>query len=188
LRMPGAVDGAEAALRAVLGQQVSVAAARAAAAEIALRHGDPLAAGIDGLALRFPRPETLAGVDPSSLPLPRTRAETLVRLAGLLASGDIALGPGADREEAGARLLAVPGVGPWTVASIRGRALGDPDAFPPTDLGVRRALQRLGGPGDVRSVRELSQGWRPWRSYALHHLWASSPPPEPAGHDQEVPA
>ena len=186
LRMPGAMDGAEIAVRAVMGQQVTVAAARRTAADIAHRLGQPAASEVDGLALWFPPPEVLAAADPSTLPMPRPRADTVVRLAGLLASGDLALGPDADREEVGARLLAVPGVGPWTVAYVRARALGDPDVFLPTDLGVRRALGRLGHPDDARAARELSGRWRPWRTYALHHLWTSLDPP--AARQRQVPA
>ena len=176
LRTPGATDGAEIALRTVMGQQVSVAAARRTAATIALRHGEPLSSEVDGLTLRFPSPGVLAEVDPATLPMPRARAETVVRLARLVASGDIALGPETDREEVGARLLSVPGVGPWTVVYVRARALGDPDAFLPTDLGVRRALGRLGHPDDTRTARELAARWSPWRTYALHHLWTSLDP------------
>jgi AraC family transcriptional regulator of adaptative response / DNA-3-methyladenine glycosylase II len=108
--------------------------------------------------------------------MPAARAGTAVRLARLLASGDLALGPEADRGEVGARLLAVAGVGPWTVAYVRARALGDPDAFLPTDLGVRRALGQLGRPADGRTAPELAERWRPWRTYALHHLWTSLDP------------
>ncbi|HYX45109.1 MAG TPA: AlkA N-terminal domain-containing protein, partial [Acidimicrobiales bacterium] len=122
LRSPGAMDGAEIALRAVMGQQVSVAAACQTAATIARRHGEPLPSEVDGLTLRFPSPGVLAEVDPSTLPMSRARAETVVRLARLLAAGDVALGPEADRDEVGARLLAVRGVGPWTVAYVRARA------------------------------------------------------------------
>ena len=193
LRVPGAMDGAEIAVRAVMGQQVSVTSARGTAAAIALRHGEPVASGVDGLTLRFPSSAVVAGIDPSTLPMTRARAETVVRLARLLASGDLTLGPEADREEVGARLLAVPGVGPWTVACVRARALGDPDAFLPTDLGVRRALARLGLPDDASAARGLAQRWRPWRTYALHHLWTSLDPHSgrptyAAGTQSEVPA
>ena len=102
--------------------------------------------------------------------MPASRARALVTLAAALASGDIALHPGADRDEAEARLLALPGIGPWTVAYIRMRALSDPDAFPSTDVGVLRALAALGaGSAGVAAAER----WRPWRSYAVHHLWAT---------------
>jgi AraC family transcriptional regulator of adaptative response / DNA-3-methyladenine glycosylase II len=95
-------------------------------------------------------------------------------LVGLaLERGEISLDPGADRDEAGQRLLSLEGIGPWTASYVAMRALGDPDAFPVTDLGVRKALARLGRPDDPRSVEALAGSWRPWRSYAVQHLWAS---------------
>ena len=179
LRMPGCIDGAELALRAVLGQQVSVAAARTIAARLAERYGAPVVSTVDGLRLRFPAPATLAEADPATLPMPRSRADTIVRLARALADGRVALDPGVDREEAGARLLSLPGIGPWTVAYVQARALGDPDTFLPTDLGVRRALRCVDQRAGAGAAHELAQRWRPWRSYALHHLWASLDAPVP---------
>jgi len=105
--------------------------------------------------------------------MPRARARALVGLAEALASGAVSLDPGADREEAGARLLALPGIGPWTVGYIRMRALSDPDAFPVGDVGVLRALRLLGRRASAGSVAEAAQPWRPWSSYAVHHLWAT---------------
>ena len=106
--------------------------------------------------------------------MPRSRARALVGLAEALASGAVCLDPGADREEAGARLLALPGIGPWTVGYIRMRALSDPDAFPVGDVGVLRALRLLGHhAGAGSSGAEAAQPWRPWSSYAVHHLWAT---------------
>jgi AraC family transcriptional regulator, regulatory protein of adaptative response / DNA-3-methyladenine glycosylase II len=91
-------------------------------------------------------------------------------LAAALACGELSLDPGAERDRAEAQLLAIPGIGPWTVGYIRMRALSDPDAFLPSDSGVREALALLGaGPGDAA---QLAEAWRPWRSYAVHHLWA----------------
>lgn len=178
LRMPGCVDGAEVALRTVLGQRVSVAGARTVAARLAARHGERLEPPVDGLTLRFPSAAALAEVDPATLPMPRARAETFVRLARALAEGTVVLDPGVDREQTAARLLALPGIGPWTVAYIQARVLGDPDTFLPTDLGVRRALRRLGRPDGPAAAAELAGRWRPWRSYALHHLWASLDVPD----------
>jgi AraC family transcriptional regulator, regulatory protein of adaptative response / DNA-3-methyladenine glycosylase II len=165
-RSPGCVDGDEMAIRAVLGQQVSVAAARKLAGRLAALYGKPLPAPRGGLTHCFPDAATLAGVSPDDLPMPRARAKALVTLATALASGDVALHPGADRDRGAARLLELPGIGPWTASYIRMRALSDPDAFLPADAGVRRALTRLGG-----SVAD-AEAWRPWRSYATHHLWA----------------
>ena len=103
--------------------------------------------------------------------MPRARARTLVGLATAVAAGDLALDPGADRDAVAASLLAMPGIGPWTVDYLRMRVLGDPDSFLPSDLGVRRGLERLGAAGDPRSAAARAEAWRPWRSYALMHLW-----------------
>jgi AraC family transcriptional regulator, regulatory protein of adaptative response / DNA-3-methyladenine glycosylase II len=177
-RAVGAVDGNEIAIRAVLGQQVSLAAARRLAARLVALCGTPLPASVDvagfcdagdepgGLTHVFPDVATIAGLDPATLPMPLARGRALVTLASALASGDISLDPGADREEAGARLLALPGIGPWTAGYIRMRALSDPDVFLPGDVGVVRALRQLGSP-------TAAERWRPWRSYATHHLWAT---------------
>ena len=119
----------------------------------------------------FPSSATLADVDPTELPMPRARGRAVVGIAEALASGAVSLDPGADRDEVEARLLELPGIGPWTTAYLRMRALSDPDAFLPTDLGVRRGLEALGVAGDPTSARTLAEAWRPWRSYAVHHLW-----------------
>jgi AraC family transcriptional regulator of adaptative response / DNA-3-methyladenine glycosylase II len=178
-RSPGTVDGDEIALRAVLGQQVSVAAARRLGGLLAAEWGTPLprpdgVGATDGMLTRaFPDAATVAGLDPESLPMPRSRARALVGLAAALASGSIALHPGADRDEAAAKLLALPGIGPWTVGYIRMRALSDPDAFPPGDAGVLRALRHLGHDPASGPDAATAEPWRPWRSYAVHHLWAT---------------
>jgi AraC family transcriptional regulator, regulatory protein of adaptative response / DNA-3-methyladenine glycosylase II len=169
-RAPGHVDPAELAIRAVLGQQVSVAGARRTTAKIVRSFGEPLAAPHEDLTHRFPTMEALAAADPTSFAMPSARGRTVVTLAAALASGEVVLDPGADREEVSARLQALPGIGPWTADYIRLRALGDPDVFLPTDLGVRRALDEIGATVDD------THRWRPWRSYALHHLWSSLGP------------
>lgn len=171
-RSPGHVDGDELAMRAVLGQQVSVAAARRLGARLTAEYGKPLARPSGTLTHCFPDAATVAAADPAALPMPAARARALVTLAAALASGEVALHPGADRDEAAARLLALPGVGPWTVAYIRMRALSDPDAFPATDVGVLRALAALGAGAGVA----VAERWRPWRSYVVHHLWATLEP------------
>ena len=176
-RVPGHVDGNELALRAVLGQQVSVAAARRLGARLVAAYGKPLERPEGTLTHCFPTAETLAAADPGTLPMPRARAAALTGLAATLASGDLSLDPGAERDRAEAQLLALPGIGPWTAGYIRMRALSDPDAFLPGDVGVVEALGRLGAVPTVRSravkaAAELAESWRPWRSYAVQHLWA----------------
>ncbi len=182
-RSPGHVDGSELALRAVLGQQVSVAAARRLGARLVASYGKPLSRPDGPLTHCFPTAETLAAADPATLPMPRSRARALTGLAAALASGELSLDPGAERDRAEAVLLALPGIGPWTAAYIRMRALSDPDAFLPTDVGVLEALSRLGAVAaagasaaararNARAAAALAENWRPWRSYAVHHLWA----------------
>ncbi|HUN33807.1 MAG TPA: AlkA N-terminal domain-containing protein [Trebonia sp.] len=166
-RSPGCVDAHEMAIRAVLGQQVSVAAARKLGERLAAAYGKPLPAPSGSVTHCFPDAATLAAASPDDLPMPKSRAHALITLATALASGDLPLHPGVDREEATARLLALPGIGPWTANYIRMRALSDPDAWLATDAGIVRALARLGG-----TVTD-APGWRPWRSYAIHHLWAT---------------
>ena len=103
--------------------------------------------------------------------MPRARARTLVAVAAAVAGGELDLDPGADRDAVQAALLAMPGIGPWTADYLRMRVLGDPDTFLASDLGVRRGLERLGAAGDPRSAADRAEAWRPWRSYALMHLW-----------------
>ncbi len=176
-RVPGAVDGAELAVRAVLGQQISVAGARTLAGRLTAALGEPLpeAMADDLLTHAFPTAAALAAADPASLPLTRARAHALATLCGALAAADgaLALDPGADRAATRERLLTLPGIGPWTVEYVAMRALGDPDAFPATDLGIRHALDRLGAPSDPRAAARRAERWSPWRAYAVQHLWAS---------------
>ena len=176
-RVPGSVDGTELAFRAVLGQQVSVAGARTLAGRLVARCGEPLPetlAAEDGEPTRlFPGPHAVAGAALDGLGVPSARRETLRALARAVAGGGIVLDPGSEREEVERRLLELRGIGPWTASYVAMRALGDPDAFLPTDLGVRKAIFRLGHAGDRRSVASLAERWRPWRAYATQHLWAS---------------
>lgn len=172
LRAPGHVDGAELALRAVLGQHVSVKAARAISATLTARHGKKLANADGDVTTLFPSAETIASLCPADLPVPAARGCSLVRLAQEIASGNLDLSPGADREETSARLARLPGIGPWTVAYIQMRALSDPDVFPAGDLGLRRALGASRGPKSVTGALAVSLRWRPYRSYAAHYLWS----------------
>jgi AraC family transcriptional regulator of adaptative response / DNA-3-methyladenine glycosylase II len=172
-RVPRTVDEHEMALRAVLGQQVSTAAARTHAARLVEAHGTAVSDPAGGLTHLFPDLESLADLDPDSLALPTARRRTVTGLIGALAAGQLHLGPGADREEARHRLAALPGIGPWTIETIAMRAFGDPDAFLPTDLGVRAAASRLGLPATPGALGAHARAWRPWRAYAVQHLWAT---------------
>jgi len=168
LRSPGHVDPQELAVRAVLGQQVTVAAARTLAGRLADRYGEPLPAPSGGLTRLFPSSAALAEAADEDLAMPRARQRAVRGLCAALATGAVDLSPGVDREQAAADLLALPGIGPWTVSYVRMRALGDPDAYLPTDIGVRHGLRAAQAPDDLDP-----DSWRPWRSYAVHHLWAA---------------
>ncbi|MGH2774150.1 MAG: AlkA N-terminal domain-containing protein [Actinomycetota bacterium] len=171
-RLPGSVDGFELAVRAVLGQQVSVAGARTIAGRLVHRFGKPLTAPDGKLTHVFPEPAALADADLGELGIPGSRQESVRTLAGAVAS-DLVLDRGADRADVTAKLRAFRGIGPWTASYVAMRALGDPDVFLPGDLGVRRALEKLGHPGDPNSAEILAESWRPWRSYAVQYLWAT---------------
>ena len=172
-RVPRTVDPDELALRAVIGQQVSTAAARTHAGRLVARYGEPVADPVGGLTHLFPTPDVLAGLPSDALAMPASRVRTLTGLARALASGDVDLSPGADRGAARAALAGVAGIGHWTVEVVAMRSLGDPDAFPSTDLGVRKASGVLG----LGALEEHARRWRPWRAYATQHLWAVLPHP-----------
>jgi AraC family transcriptional regulator, regulatory protein of adaptative response / DNA-3-methyladenine glycosylase II len=173
LRVPGTVDGAESAIRAVLGQQISVGAARTIAARLVATHGSRLAEPDGCLTHAFPAPDALAAAALDEFGLPGTRRETLRELARRLAGGELVLDGGADRAEVKRRLLEIRGVGTWTAAYVSMRALGDPDAFPAGDLGLRRAAHGMGLPDSGAALAAHSRRWRPWRAYAAHYLWAA---------------
>jgi AraC family transcriptional regulator of adaptative response / DNA-3-methyladenine glycosylase II len=207
-RIPGSVDGAELAVRAVLGQQVTVTAGRRLASVLTARHGSDLPGRLEhgpsgrpphGASARhgsdlpgrlehgpsapdwsdrrpgrlFPGPAVIAALDPSTMGMPVARGRALVGLAAALADGRIVIDAGADREEVVRRLVAQPGIGPWTAAYVALRGLGDPDAFLASDLGVRRALARAGLAAGPAAASRRAQQWRPWRGYALQYLWAA---------------
>ncbi|WP_405805024.1 helix-turn-helix domain-containing protein [Streptomyces sp. NBC_00210] len=172
-RVPRTVDAAEFAVRAVLGQQVSTAAARTHAGRLVTAHGRPVEDPEGGLTHLFPAPAELAALDPETLALPRSRRTTLTTLVGALADGSLQLGLDSDWDKARAQLTALPGFGPWTVEVIAMRALGDPDAFLPSDLGMRRAAAELGLPSTPAALTERAAAWRPWRAYAVQYLWAT---------------
>ncbi|MGW6740704.1 DNA-3-methyladenine glycosylase 2 family protein [Streptomyces sp. NPDC055025] len=171
-RIPRTVDEAEFAVRAVLGQQVSTAAARTHAARLVAAHGDAIDDPEGGLTRLFPTAGALSDVDPESLAMPRTRRTTLTTLVAEIVEGRLQLGVECDWAQARATLLALPGFGPWTVDMIAMRALGDPDAFPVTDLGVKRAAKEIGLPFTPGALTRRAEAWRPWRAYAVQYLWA----------------
>lgn len=182
LRVPGATDGFELGVRAIAGQQISVSAAGTLIGRLVAEYGEPLpgqrtpAAGLVArareplahapLARLFPTPAALAQADPGALPFPRARAEALLAFAAAVAAGELSLDRNADAAAARAAFEELPGVGPWTASYVAMRALGDSDVFLPGDAGVRAALARL--PGEPEPER-----WRPFRSYAVLHLWRS---------------
>jgi len=171
-RVPGHVDGDELAVRAVLGQQVSLSAAATLARRLVVAYGEPLPQPRGALTHLFPSARALAAADPDTLPMPVARKRALLGLAGALAAGELELHPGGDRLEARRRLEALPGIGPWTAEYVAMRALRDPDAFLATDVGMRHALVALGRAGDPRSALAIAEPWRPYRAYAMLHLWA----------------
>lgn len=171
-RVPGHVDAHELAIRAVLGQQVSVAGARTLAGRLVSLYGRPLQQPLGEVTHLFPAAQELALADPQRLPMPAARRQALIGLADALARGELTLDAGASRPHARRQLLALPGIGSWTADYIGLRALRDPDAFLPGDLGVRRALEALGRDGRPAAARALSDRWRPYRAYAVVHLWA----------------
>ena len=171
VRSAGSVDAAETLVRAIVGQQVSLAGARTTLGRISADLGEPLPSPIGDLAYLFPSMERLAGAPTDAFPMPARRADTIRRVAELIAGGTLVLDPGIDRESVVQQLLAIPGIGPWTAQYVVMRGLGDPDVFLGADLGVRHALDALGL--DAASA----EMWRPWRSYAIHHLWASQSRP-----------
>ena len=166
LRVPGAWDGFELAVRAVLGQQVSVRGATTLAGRLARRFGDPLPVPRGSITHLFPRPEALAAAPVEAIGMPAARAETIRVLARAVAVGELELAPSAPFETTRRRLGAIPGIGDWTVEYVAMRALRDPDAFPAGDLGLRRALGV-----SPREVSAWGERWRPWRAYAALHLW-----------------
>nr|WP_221185613.1 AlkA N-terminal domain-containing protein [Flexivirga oryzae] len=172
-RVPRTVDGAELALRLVIGQQISTRAARTHAGRLVAAYGVRVADPDGGLTATFPDPAVVADADDATLAMPQRRRDTLRGLAVALASGDLYVSTSADWQRARDGLLALPGIGPWTVEGVAMRALGDPDAFPASDLGVRQAMAALGLPDRGTAQLRASAPWRPWRAYAVQHLWAS---------------
>lgn len=178
-RLPGTVDPHELAIRVVIGQQVSLGAAATHSRRLTETHGTPIASSIadhDGsLTHLFPTSEVLAELDPTTLAMPRSRARAVVDLARSLAQGKVDLDPGSDPARSRHQLASIAGIGPWTCEMVALRGLGDPDAFPATDLGVTRTAACLGLPTKAGPLTAHAETWRPWRSYAVTHLWSHRP-------------
>lgn len=192
LRVPGAWDGFELAIRAILGQQISVTAATALAGKIAAAYGEVLAPGLQsrvpGLTHVFPQSSALAQADLASIGMPRKRAAALSALAAAVLADPFILSPRRSLDDAIAQLKTLPGIGEWTAQYIAMRALREPDAFPHGDIGLMRAL--ADGDGKRPGAAELlarAEAWRPWRAYAALHLWTSEGPrrPEEVGYDKQ---
>jgi AraC family transcriptional regulator, regulatory protein of adaptative response / DNA-3-methyladenine glycosylase II len=171
IRLPGAVDGFEMAVRAVLGQQVSVRAARTFAGRIVVAAGSRLNDPVREITHLFPTPRQMVDADLGSVGLTGARAATVRRLAELVAAGRLDLSGGANAEGTTQGLLAIPGIGRWTAAYVAMRVLHDGDAFPVEDLGVRLGFEALGLPSTPAAIRGYAERWRPWRAYAVMHLW-----------------
>jgi 3-methyladenine DNA glycosylase/8-oxoguanine DNA glycosylase len=174
LRVPGGWDAFEVLVRAVLGQQVSIAAAAQLAGRIAASFGVPVPAapGPAGPMRLFPAPAALASADPTALPMPRARGSALVALASAVSRGELVLVARGGLDASLEGLRGLPGVGPWTAQIVAMRALRERDAFPAGDLAVRRALGSPGAPAHEAEALARAEPWRPWRAYAAQHLWA----------------
>lgn len=183
LRVPGAWDGFELAVRAVLGQQITVSAAIGLAGKLVATYGEKLAvAHIDFPTLThvFPRPERLRGADIAALGMPRARGAALSSLAAAVAADPQIFGPKRSLEEAIAQLRSLSGIGEWTAQYIAMRELREPDAFPAADIGLQRALaDETGRRPTAAELLARAERWRPWRAYAAQHLWASHVPSSP---------
>ena len=181
LRLPSGWDGFEIAVRAVVGQQVSVAAARTLTARLAQHHGTTLETPFEpGLTHLFPTPEALVDVDLTRIGLTRARASTISGLSRALLEGRVDFQPERTLEDFTARWVALPGIGPWTANYIALRATGHPDAFPADDLVLQKAVPTDGSRMTARALSARAEAWRPWRAYAVIQLWRDSmPAPKP---------
>lgn len=170
VRIPGTTAPFELAVRAILGQQISVRGACVMASRLARALGARIPSPMGALTHAFPEPEEVQGADLSMLGIPRQRAAAIAAVADRVLDGRIVLEPGASAAE---RLLEIRGIGPWTAAYISLRALGDGDAIPVSDLGLRQAMSHDGGPIASLAMARAARAWRPWRGYAAVHLWTS---------------
>jgi len=171
VRVPGAFDGFELAVRAILGQQVSVKGARTLLGRLVARCGRPVEDARPGTERAFPTAEELEAADLTGLGLPEQRARAVTALAATVRAGELDLSPAADRAETRRRLMDLPGIGAWTADYVAMRALRDPDAFPAGDLVLRAAVSGNGERLAPRQLLERAEAWRPWRAYAAVLLW-----------------
>jgi AraC family transcriptional regulator of adaptative response / DNA-3-methyladenine glycosylase II len=170
--MPGALDPHELVVRALIGQQVSVASARTALTRLADALGEPV--DLDGPRLLFPTPAAIAAEGASVLRGPAARIRTIVDVCARLATGELVVAPERERHELRADLLAVPGIGPWTAGYLAMRVTREPDELLVSDLALRNGAARLGLPAEARALAEHGAAWAPWRSYASMHLWRAA--------------
>lgn len=171
IRVPGTFDGFELVVRAIYGQQVSVAGAATSLGRLVATSGTRLTRPDGAVTRLFPVAAQVAELPPEAFGMPRARAETILRVADLVARGRLDLSGVAPAGEALGVLAAVPGIGPWTLAYVAMRALRDPDAFIVGDLGVRKGFEALGLPSTPGEMIARAERWRPWRAYAVMHLW-----------------
>jgi AraC family transcriptional regulator of adaptative response / DNA-3-methyladenine glycosylase II len=177
LRVPGAWDGFELAMRAICGQQITVPAATKLLGKLVLAHGTPLSASIrdsEELSHVFPSPKAIASADAAGFAMPGARARALIALAEAITADPMIFSRGADLEQAIAKLRALPGIGEWTAQYIAMRELREPDAFPAADIGLLRAMADASGRRPTpEQLLARAEAWRPWRAYAALHLWAA---------------
>lgn len=174
LRVPGTWNPFELAVRAVLGQQVSVQAATTLAGRLAVRYGTPLCTGArNGVTHLFPTPVRLAGARLEGIGMPKARSTSITGLARAVADGALELSADKGLEAFVKSLRVLRGFGPWTAQYVAMRALGEPDAFPAGDLGLQKAAAKNGNPMSGKALEMMAEAWRPWRSYAAVHLWMS---------------
>jgi AraC family transcriptional regulator, regulatory protein of adaptative response / DNA-3-methyladenine glycosylase II len=171
IRVPGTFDGFELVVRAIFGQQVSVAGAKTSLGRLVERTGTALERPSGGITHLFPTPERIAELPPESFGMPRARAETIRRVAALVAREDLDLSGHAPADDTLGTLAEVPGIGPWTLSYVAVRALSDHDAFMVGDLGVRKGFEALGLGSTPKKMLARAERWRPWRAYAVMHLW-----------------
>jgi AraC family transcriptional regulator of adaptative response / DNA-3-methyladenine glycosylase II len=176
IRLPGSVDGAEIVTRALIGQQISVAAARTALSALTAALGEPVESPDGELTHLFPTPAAIASHGVEVLRGPRRRIDTIVAVNAALADGTLDVHVGADPYELSESLQAFAGVGPWTAGYIQMRVLGATDVLLTTDIALRNGASALGLPSDVDGLEHRGRAWRPWRSYAGMHLWRAAYP------------